>query len=238
MNEIDQLIARYQISEKSIRTIQMTPIVLLVGITAAGKDTIQNRVLESDMYHKIVTHTTREPRTNNGVLEQDGDNYHFVDFDTMRDMLANQKFIEVNRFGDNYYGTSIEEFEAARQENKIALGDIDVNGIASFKAISQDNVIPIFIVPPDYDTWRQRLGGRYASQEALKKELPMRLTAAQYELEHALSVSYFHFMINDDLDRAVRVTNEIAQGGNIFNYHDDEARLRARDLLTAIQTSL
>ena len=238
MNEIDQLIARYQISEKSINTIQTTPIVLLVGITAAGKDTIQNQVLESDMYHKIVTHTTRAPRTNNGVLEQDGDDYHFVNFDTMRDMLASQKFIEVNRFGDNYYGTSIEEFEAAKQENKIALGDIDVNGIASFKAISQDNVIPIFIVPPDYATWRQRLDGRYASQEELERELPMRLAAAQYELGHALSVPYFHFMINDDLDRAVRVTNEIALGGNVFNHHDAEARLRARDLLSAIRASL
>lgn len=238
MNEIDQLIARYQMSEASIATIKSTPIVLLVGITAAGKDTIQNRVLASDIYHKIVTHTTRAPRVNNGVLEQDGDDYHFVDLDTMREMLANQKFIEVNRFGDNYYGTSVEEFEAAKRENKIALGDIDVNGIASFKKISQDNIIPIFMVPPDYTTWRQRLDGRYASPEELERELPARLAAAQYELDHALSVPYYHFMINDDLDRAVRVTNEIALGGNVFNRHDDEARLRARDLLVSIQASL
>lgn len=238
MNEIDQLIAHYQMSEASIATIKSTPIVLLVGITAAGKDTIQNRVLASDIYHKIVTHTTRAPRVNNGVLEQDGDDYHFVDLDTMREMLANQKFIEVNRFGDNYYGTSVEEFEEAKRENKIALGDIDVNGIASFKKISQDNIIPIFMVPPDYTTWRQRLDGRYASPEELERELPARLAAAQYELDHALSVPYYHFMINDDLDRAVRVTNEIALGGNVFNRHDDEARLRARDLLVSIQASL
>ena len=238
MNEIDQLIARYQISKESIVTIQTTPIVLLVGITAAGKDTIQNRVLESDMYHKIITHTTRAPRTNNGILEQDGDDYHFVSFDTMREMIEGQKFIEVNRFGDNYYGTSIEEFNVAKQENKIALGDIDVNGIASFKAISQQNIIPIFIVPPDYITWRQRLDGRYGSKEELERELPMRLAAAQLELEHALAVPYFHFMINDDLDRAVRVTNEIAQGDNVFNRHDEEARQRAHGLLEAIRASL
>lgn len=238
MNDLDRLIARYQISEESIATIQTTPIILLVGITAAGKDTLQNLVLESDKYHQIITHTTRAPRTNNGVLEQDGDDYHFVSIDKMHEMLVNQKFIEVNRFGDNYYGTSIEEFEAAKREHKIALGDIDVNGIASFKSISEKNIIPIFIVPPDYATWRQRLDGRYSSREELERELPMRLAAAQYELDHALSVPYFHFMINDDLDRAVRVTNEIAQGDNVFNHHDEEARQRARDLLTAIQASL
>ena len=238
MNELDQLIDRYQISEDSIETIQTTPIVLLVGITAAGKDTIQNKVLESDEYHKIITHTTRSPRTNNGVLEQDGDDYHFITTDKMHDMLINDEFIEVNRFGDNYYGTSVGEFKMAKQHGKIALGDIDVNGIASFKAISEQNIIPIFIVPPDYTTWRQRLDGRYGSEEELARELPKRLMAAQYELEHALAVSYFHFMINDDLERAVRVTNEIAHGDNTFNTHDEEARVRASELLTAIRKNI
>lgn len=238
MNELDQLIARYQISEDSIETIQTTPIVLLVGITAAGKDTIQNKLLESDRYHQIITHTTRLPRTNNGVLEQDGDDYHFVTTDKMHDMLINEEFIEVNRFGDNYYGTSVGEFKMAKQQGKIALGDIDVNGIASFKAISERNIIPVFIVPPDYATWRQRLDGRYGSEDELARELPKRLMAAQYELEHALAVPYFHFMINDDLERAVRVTDEIAHGENVFNRHDDEARIRASELLTAIRQNI
>lgn len=238
MNDLDQLIARYQITEESIATIQTTPIVLLVGITAAGKDTIQNKVLESGDYHKIITHTTRAPRTNNGVLEEDGDNYHFITTERLHDMLVDNQFIEVNRFGDNYYGTSVGEFQVAKQGGKIALGDIDVNGIASFKAISEKNVIPIFIVPPDYATWRQRLDGRYGSEEELERELPKRLMAAQYELEHALSVSYFHFMINDDLGRAVRVTDEIAHGGNVFNRHDEEARTRAENLLATIRRNI
>jgi guanylate kinase len=238
MNELDQLIADYHIGDQAIATIQATPIVLLVGITAAGKDTIQNKVLESSDYHKIITHTTRPPRVNNGVLENDGDDYHFVTTDTMHQMLIDRQFIEVNRFGHNYYGTSVQEFEVARQTGKIALGDIDVNGIASFKKIADKNIIPIFIVPPDYATWRQRLDGRYASAEELAQELPKRLIAAQYELEHALAVPYFHFIINDDLERAVRVTDEIAHSDNEYNRHDDEARLRARDLLAAIQASL
>jgi guanylate kinase len=235
MSILDQSIASYRMSDASVDIIQTTPIVLLVGITAAGKDTIQNKLLENDEYHKIVTHTTRAPRTNSGLLEQDGDNYHFISVDQMRDMLAEQKLIEVNRFGDNYYGTSIGEFAAAKYKGKIALGDIDVNGIDAFRAISEKNIIPIFIVPPDYATWRARLDGRYHSKDELERELPKRFAAAERELEYALSKPYYHFIINDDLDRAVRVAHEIAHGGNVFNRHDQEARTKAAELLSAIR---
>jgi guanylate kinase len=235
MNDLDQLIARYSISDESIAIVRNTPIVLLVGITAAGKDTIQNRLLMKDDYHPIVTHTTRPPRANNGIMERDGEHYHFVSQADVHQMLERQEFIEVNRFGDNYYGTSVGEFISAQRNQKIALGDIDVNGIASFRAISKDNIIPIFIVPPDYTTWRQRLDGRYHSKEELERELPKRLLSARHELEHALAVPYYHFVINDDLDRAVRVADEIAHSANTFNAHDAEARERAEQLLAAIQ---
>lgn len=235
MNAIDQLLKSYQISLGAADVVRSTPIVLLVGITAAGKDTLQNKLLENTDYHKIVTHTTRQPRINNGILEQDGDNYHFISQADMYELLSNEQMIEANRFGDNYYGTSVEEFQIAQKNAKIALGDIDVNGIASFRAIATDNIIPIFIVPPDYVTWRTRLDGRYDSQEELNRELPKRLEAAERELEHALSVSYYHFVINDDLERAVRVTDEIAHGRNEFNQHDEAARQRAAQLLFAIK---
>lgn len=238
MNDLDQLIARYSISDEAINVIRTTPIMLLVGITAAGKDTIQNKLLASGEYYPIVTHTTRARRMNNGVMERDGEHYHFVTTDVIQQMLERQEFIEVNRFGDNYYGTSVGEFIAAKHNGKVALGDIDVHGIASFRAISKDNIIPIFIVPPDYSTWRHRLDRRYQSKDELERELPKRLLAARQELEHALSVPYYHFIINDDLERAVRVVDEIAQSTNTFNRHDTEARVRATDLLEAIQANL
>ena len=235
MNTIDELLKSYQISPQAANVVRSTPIVLLVGITAAGKDTIQNQLLENTDYHKIVTHTTRRPRVNNGTLEQDGDNYHFISQADMQELLLNKEMIEANKFGDNYYGTSVGEFQTAQKNAKIALGDIDVNGIASFRAIATDNIIPIFIVPPDYATWRMRLDGRYDSQEELNRELPKRLQAAERELEYALSASYYHFVINDDLERAVRVSNEIAHGGNQFNHHDEAARQSAVQLLADVR---
>ena len=165
MEEIDQLIAEHRISDAALAVVRSTQIALLVGITAAGKDTVQNELLKTPSYHQIITYTTRKPRTNNGIMEVDGENYHFVSVGQMISMLQDHRFIEVNRFGDNYYGTSVGEFEVAKNADKIAICDIDVHGIASFRAISEGNVVPIFIVPPDYATLMNRLTNRYSSEE-------------------------------------------------------------------------
>src|SRR5664279_5567920 len=59
--------------------VKSTPILLLVGPTGAGKDALQDKLLATGLYHHIVSHTTRPPRINHGVIEQDGREYHFID---------------------------------------------------------------------------------------------------------------------------------------------------------------
>ena len=104
-----------------------------------------------------------------------------------------------------------------------------------YKDIS-DDVIAIFIVPPDYQTWVERLRRRYASAEEFMQEWQKRRETALSELTRALEVPYYHCIINDDLDRAIAVTSEIARReDDVFNQKDDEARLRARELLEEIQ---
>ena len=58
----------YAPSTEEIQVVRATPIVLLVGIMSAGKDTLQRQLLKSDDYHSIITHTTRPPLVNSGVL--------------------------------------------------------------------------------------------------------------------------------------------------------------------------
>lgn len=233
--DIETLLQAYQPSDEAVSVLRQTKIVLLVGIVSAGKDTIQRQVLQSDEYYAIITHTTRAPRVNAGVLEQDGREYHFVSQNQMYNLVRNRQMIEVNKFGENFYGTSVNEFRVARSQRKIALGDIDIHGIASFRAVAPDSVTALFVVPPDYATWRERLQKRYDSPETFATEWRNRRELTIAELEAALSVPYYHFIINDDLDRAVRVVHQIAQRPDMFRREDDEARLAARDLLEAIK---
>ena len=237
MNEIDQLIDQYEPSERAVELIRNTHIALLVGISGAGKDTIKKQLLEKPDYSDIISHTTRAPRVNNGVMEVADIDYHFIDEATAKAMLENHDFIEAKFVHQTVYGTSLEELEKASNANKIAVTDIDVQGVSEYKAISSD-VIAIFVIPPSYSVWRERLAQRYESTEAFEAEWTKRRNSAVSELTHALEVPYYHFVINDSLERAVTVADEIAHRPDVFLRKDDEARLRARDLLTAIETSL
>ena len=230
---LEQMIAAYEPTTETVALVRDSQITLLVGISGAGKDTIKKHLLEKDGYSDIISHTTRAPRMNNGVPEQDGRDYHFVLPEAARTMLANHDFIEAKLVHDTVYGTSTAEVRRAHDAHKIAITDIDVQGVDEYKELSQD-VVAIFILPPSFATWRERLMQRYESVEAFALEWPKRRTSAIKELQQALSVPYYHFIINDDLARSVLVADEIAHQGDLFNRKDDEARLVARDLLEDI----
>jgi guanylate kinase len=234
--EIEQIASSYKPDEAGIEVVRNSRTVLLAGVTSSGKDTVQNRLQVLSDYHPIITHTTRPPRVNDDVLEQDGIAYHFVSREQMRQLLIDRKMIEINRFGENYYGTSVVEFSVANMHNKIALGDIDVNGVSAFYDIAPDNVTAIFIVPPDYQTWLQRVRKRYTSQELFDQDWQTRRDLAIAELEHALSVPHYHFVVNDNLDLAVELVDKIARYGNdIYIHNDDKAIVCARNFLDAIK---
>ena len=227
------LVEKYQVPEHARTIVDAATILLLVGISGAGKDTIKKRLLKDTDYVDIISHTTRHPRTNDGVRETNGLEYNFINDAQAEAMLRDEAFIEAKYVHGTIYGTSISAVKKAYDLNKIAVTDLDVQGVAEYKDISQD-VMALFILPPNYNVWLERLHKRYATHEEFIDEWPKRRASAISELTHALEVPYYHFIINDDLDRAVRVINEIAKRGDSFNRHDDEARLGARDLLEAI----
>lgn len=230
--DLARLIDTYHPPEAAIELIKNTKIALLVGISGAGKDTIKRALLEKPEFGEIISHTTRVPRQNEGVLEQDGVNYHFIDEMKAYDMLEDGEFVEAKFVHGTVYGTSIAEVERAGKKG-IALTDVDVQGVTEYKAVS-DKVVAIFILPPSYKEWIRRLKHRYTTEEEYLKEWPKRRDSAIMELQRALELPYYHCVINDDLDRAVEVTAEIARRPDMFTRKDDEARIAARDLLRQI----
>ena len=232
--DLEQLTIGYQPTAETIELVEQSKITLLVGISGAGKDTIKRKLLEKEDYRDIVSHTTRAPRMNNGVAEVDGEDYHFISNDVAAEMIQNKAFIEAKCVHGTVYGTSTQEVRLAHDEGKIAVTDIDVQGVDEYKELSRD-VVAIFILPPSYNVWRERLHQRYETTEEFESEWPKRRSSAIMELEKALFVSYYHFIINDDLDHSVRIVDEIAHQGDLFNRKDDEARLLARDILDEIR---
>lgn len=237
LKAIRELLDSYQPSEETKKLVQITPVTFLVGVSGAGKDTIKHHLLETGKYHEFISHTTRPPRENHGVLEQDGVEYHFISLEESQRMLEAGEYIEAKMYGDKVYGTSVAELQQASREGKIALNDIEVQGVAEYKAITKD-VRAMFIVPPTYQEWRRRLMYRYGEDGADPADIEKRTQIAIEELEHALEVDYYHFIVNDGLDRAVNVIDEIAHGNDTFNSKDDWAREQAVNLLNDIKNSM
>ena len=135
-SDLQQKLKDYQVPQEAIELIQKTKVAFLVGVSGAGKDTVMKQLLATGKYHYIVSHTTRKPRENQGILEQNGVDYHFIDLETAETMLDNQAYIEAKMYSGNIYGTSVAEIQQAYADNKVAISDIEVQGVAEYKAVA------------------------------------------------------------------------------------------------------
>jgi guanylate kinase len=234
--QIQQKLASYKPSENAIRLVRSTKILLLVGVSGAGKDTIKHRLLETDSYHHIVSHTTRRPRANHGVMEQDGVDYHFISIEQAGDMLSRHEFIEAKMYSGNVYGTSVAEIETAHDASQIAVTDLEVQGVVEYKEISK-SVVAVFMLPPDYEEWQARLKQRYDGGVVNEADINKRMHTARTELQHALDTDYFHFVINDDLETTLRTVDAIAHDQTALR-REARAEKLARTLLDDLQAKL
>lgn len=228
IDQLQQKLAGYKPSAETVELIRQTPILLLVGVSGAGKDSIKQRLLKTGDYHHVVSHTTRKPRENKGVVERDSLDYHFIGLGEAEKMLDNGEFVEAKQYSGNMYGTSVAEIERARDDGKIALTDIEVQGVAEYKAISAD-VHAVFVLPPSYEVWQQRLRSRYGGK-IYPADMEKRLQTAKAELTEALSKDYYQFVVNDDLEKAVGSVDGIAHD-TVPGQEAQTARKLAEDLM-------
>ena len=229
-----QKVKDYKPDESVKKVLKSTQILLMVGISGAGKDTIKDELLKKDDYHHIVSHTTRKMRMNDGILEQNGVEYHFIDFETAETMLDNHAYVEANIYSENIYGTSLAEIQMAHDEGKIAITDMEVQGVGEFMELAPETVKPVFFLPPSYEEWQSRWSKRYSNKDSAhsKDNIDLRFNTAKVELENALGAHYFYFVINENLTNTVDLVDHIAHStDDAEKYRDPAAEDLARHLL-------
>lgn len=232
-DEILQMIESYHPNEEGVELLNQEKVVLLVGITGAGKNTLLSEMMKTGRFHDMVTSVTREPRMNNGVLEQNGVDYHFLIEDQAVEKIRKGEYVEVSPVHNRIYGITVDEIRRARDADKIAIADITVLGVEKYKKLSH-NVIAIFVLPPSFEEWQARIRQRFDSEEDFLVDWPNRRKSAIMELQKALEAPYYHFVINDELEQAVDACMKIVDNDDRFHRKDDEKRLLARDLLEDI----
>lgn len=170
--------------------------------SGAGKTTLCRQIIDFfPNLRQSVSFTTRPMRAG----EVDGVDYHFVDVERFRRMIAEDAFVEWAQVHDNYYGTALETLDQACTAGEDVLLDIDFQGAAQLKQRGGEAVY-IFIAPPGLDVLEQRLRGRGTDSEAV---ISRRIENAQGELQQAHWYDYI--VINDDLAVASAQLKSIMQ---------------------------
>lgn len=183
-------------------------ILFIVGASGTGKNTIIQHLSKDPRFYEIITATTRPPRYNHGIKEVDGDVYYFVSIDKFEQMIKNKELVEYALVhNQNYYGTPVSEFEKSVKENRIAIADIEVQGVKSFLKLNKE-LKTIFLLPPSLDALLSRIEKRdhnYSDKENIKE----RLISSLEEYSAALENNNYIYVINDNVNDALNEINEI-----------------------------
>jgi guanylate kinase len=226
--EFQSLLENYHIGEEAQKVLRDTNLVLLVGPTSSGRNTIIEELCQTGEYYHIVSDTTRAIRTKNGQpIEQNGREYWFRREDDVLEDLKNGAYMEAAIIHNQQVsGCNIRELAAANEAGKIAIKDIDPAGAATVHHLKPDAEI-VFVVPPDFDTWMQRL---HARGEIHADELRRRLESAAREFQAAEENEYYIPVLNDQLKHAATAIHAIATTGHGGPAHERAARAVMRDL--------
>ena len=221
----------YMMPTMAQKILQVVNPLVLCGVTAAGKNRVADELYKKGKFERVVTHTTRKPRSNDGKDEQNGVDYWFVDNAQMLQQVNDGQMVEVQAIhGDTFYGTSVEALHKIARDHKRPVLEPDIQGALSLiKAVP--GLSPVFIIPPSFEVWMERLGTRGNISDGDKER---RLHSARTELETVLNSRQFLFLINQE---ASQTALEIIQGVSADANTQHTRRLLAEELLQYVQNT-
>lgn len=185
-------------------------VIIVSGPTAVGKRHVLHHLhqilrREGRTVDQTISHTTRLPRE--GETEKD---YHFVSEESFVAMEKAGKFLEVKKFPNRWYGTSVFEF-AKVSSSKVLIIEVEPTGakaIVEYLANSGVRFACLYCLPPGgtaeerirvlEDRLRQR--GSEISEEAFQERMQGIREEMAASFRRGQDSPFDHCVINHDSD--------------------------------------
>lgn len=117
--------------------------IILIGKSASGKDTVVKKLVQDYGYHKIVTWTTRPMRPG----EKQDITYHFTDENSFKEKINEGFFAEWKKyesvFGTWYYGTALLDIESFTDENRVII--VTPDGYKDLRKYLDNNTLVVYL---------------------------------------------------------------------------------------------
>jgi guanylate kinase len=228
LKEFQHILADYHVSNENKKLLKKIQFVAMTAATSSGRNTVIRQLVKTGEYHFIVSDTTRQQRSNDGVPEQDGVEYWFRnEADVLQD-LHDGKFVEAELIHNQQVsGISVRELLRAQKKKRIAITDMDIGGIHNVIKAKPDTVA-ILLLPPSFEEWQRRIKHRGHMEEG---EFVRRLQTACTIFADALEHDYFSFVVNDTVEHAVEQVHHLARFGNEELEERQHGKLLAEKLL-------
>lgn len=232
--EFEKVLNNYHISAAGQKSLEKAKLVLMIGLSASGRDTIIGKLVERGNFRYIASDTTRPPRVNNDVHEEHGREYWFRSEEEFLADLQAGKLLEAEIIHNQQVsGISIRELQKCIDQDKIGITNVDLN-IEHIVSVKPDTRA-LLVIPPSFDEWMHRLDGRGEMSDVEKQR---RYETAHRILSTVRGWDFIDIVVNDVLEDAVDDVAILASGERQDSSVRGEHMRAVEQLLSDVDTHL
>jgi guanylate kinase len=171
-------------------------LVVISGPSAAGKDSVVQRMQEQGLpFHFVVTATTRPRRSH----ETEGMDYVFVSMNEFTAMIERQELLEYAVVYGDYKGIPKQQVRDALASGQDVIMRLDVQGAATVRRLAPEAIL-VFITASSEEELVTRLRARQTESPA---QLKIRIATSRQEMQRRSEFDYIVINRQDRLDEAV-----------------------------------